>query len=305
MTTDKNTTDKTAAEPVTTKETTHHTIQLTKANLAVVAAASTDETRTLLTGLHVMPDGSTVATDGRWLLACSPCLQDGFECAPDSPGSAPPVTIPLHAVNHIKKLIPRNMVEIDQAALEIDTAINTKTFPVPPDADPAAEPNISTSTEHSLTLSTCQLKHNIKHAITVPAIENTSFSREYPHWQQVMPPPAAPANMVNVVLSIDFLEAMLKAAKSAGLDRDHRDITMEINLTQLSPARSAASPIITRFRLSNQQDLFGIIMPKRSFNDGDNIGPGPMETALRREREKQLKQQWADEQAARKDGDQS
>lgn len=82
---------------------------LSRANLLASNAAATDSTRYALNGLHVDPDGTTVATDGAQLIAVAPCPAD----VQDYPGGSTAdlggdgVTIPTDMVNEAAKSIPK------------------------------------------------------------------------------------------------------------------------------------------------------------------------------------------------------
>jgi hypothetical protein len=62
---------------------------LDKRSFAVVHAASTDETRLVLNGVLIGPDGSTVATDGHILAEISPCTEFDEADFPMREGAAP------------------------------------------------------------------------------------------------------------------------------------------------------------------------------------------------------------------------
>ena len=83
-----------------------------RASFCVALATTKDDPRLPLDCVRIGPDGSTMATDARWLMVVSPC-QERAEEFPDigTPGVDPPETgalVPVELVADVLKAIPKN-----------------------------------------------------------------------------------------------------------------------------------------------------------------------------------------------------
>ncbi len=90
-------------------------MEYTKAHFAVRHAASKDETRYNLNGIHFESDGSTVATDGHVLIHASPAMDPGAtgeaQCS-----NLEAFELQLPQIEKLRKLIPKaGHVDLDPA----------------------------------------------------------------------------------------------------------------------------------------------------------------------------------------------
>ena len=90
---------------------------LSKANIHVMDVAAGGEEGDVLGGVHIAGDGTTVASNGRMMMAVEPVPEESYfpiEERAEVPEDG--VTVPLHLMEQVKKNLPREKRAVMQQA---------------------------------------------------------------------------------------------------------------------------------------------------------------------------------------------
>lgn len=211
---------------------------LSKDNLAVAAFASKDETRLSLGGVYVEPDGTTVATNGRYLATVGPCHADRKDF-PDIPGMNPETTTP--GEQSLKAFVlPADDAKAIAKALPKGRTINTLPILAHAVVDVA----------HS--------NENGTYRIGVTDLERPQIFQgrkvegEFPDYRQVLPK-GDPAWIVG--LSAAYLKDIAATALSLGVK--HLKVEgFETDANSVKPVRFTGTT-------GSGQDFYVVLMPAR------------------------------------------
>ena len=154
-------------------------IEVKQSALAIIHAASTDETRPVLNGINITDTGVCVATDGRMIAIC-----------------ADPETDTLIEENDMNAC----RLDVKRFKQVLDSAPKLR-------GSPAAQLVIELDDEEQATVKVQDGFGLPLLVATVPTPENT-----FPNWRSVMTPPE---NSHRVLVNFQYLEKMLKLAKAA------------------------------------------------------------------------------------------
>ncbi len=99
---------------------------VSKANIMVAGVAASEGTDPELSCVHIAGDGSTVAANGRMMMAVEPVAENSFFPIEEDERASPPeegVSLPLHIIDQVRKNLPRDKRPVmQQAALTKCTA---------------------------------------------------------------------------------------------------------------------------------------------------------------------------------------
>ena len=209
---------------------------ISKAMLAVRHAASTDETRYNLNGIHFRSDTEVEATDGHMLIRASVEAQKSEEFPSvggldrTSEEKISPFVMQLSTVDEIRKAIPKaSRVPILQNAL-IDVNY--------------------TNQNKSVKVHTTDLQNSRE-------IIGKKIEGEYPTTDQAYPDPAR--EELAFYINLCLLERVIKAAKEFGVPKNI--LAAKFYIKKGGPKKRAMAPV--RIELKNDEggELQAVIMP--------------------------------------------
>ena len=213
-------------------------MRLSKRQLAPRHAASTDETRYNLNGIHVRPDGSTEATDGHMLIQVSRYVEDDNEQATSierglSPGCelAKDTIVGLDGVESIRRAMPKRKDSDRSVMVDVEESnLNGSVRVVWPDGECRSEKVVG----------------------------------EYPNTGQVIP--EVSDGDIQFAINLQLLERLTKAVKEFKSEDSGKTLGVKVTIRPASDEDGCGlvlTPI--RFDATNDagEEFLGIIMPMR------------------------------------------
>ena len=212
-----------------------------KAHFAVRHAASTDETRYNLNGLHFRGDGTTEATDGHMLIRIKAATPAYDEHPNGTEGVPEPFILPLEAAHRVAKAIPKRSPSpvLTHAALDVPST------------------NGNGSARFVVT-------DGYNGTGNEQAIEAKKIEGEYPNTDQVIPKDAPFSFCINLTL----LERVIKASKEfggSGKGKDSKGKDSKGNQAHFAKFHVTDNSSPVRITISNPDvgELEAVIMPVR------------------------------------------
>ena len=198
---------------------------LSKANIMVEGIAASTDADPELNCVHIAGDGTTVAANGRMMMAVEPVPEDSFFPIEDQ--DEPPdegVSIPLHLVEQVRKNLPRDKRPVmQQAALTKCTAAKV---------------------EFTTISKTEELK-----------VRGRPLPQQFPRWREVFAEARRSARRTRVCVSRKDLMQMLEAHDKACVDPSGKNVVfMEIG-------GEKDSILLRSINLSTGQHAVGLVSP--------------------------------------------
>ena len=215
-----------------------HNVRLSKRQLAPRHAASTDETRYNLNGVHIKPDGSTEATDGHMLIQVSRYVEDdGEETRSIERGVAlgselsKDTIVTLDGVDSIRRAMPKRKDSDRSVMVDVkESNLNGSVRVVWPDGECRSEKVVG----------------------------------EYPNTGQVIP--EISDGDIQFCVNFQLLERLAKAVKEFKSEDRGKSLAVKVTIRPTS-GEDGCGLVLTpiRFDATNDagEELLGVIMPMR------------------------------------------
>lgn len=198
---------------------------LSKANIAVEGIAATTDADPELSCVHIAGDGTTVAANGRMMMAVEPVAEGSFfpiEERAELPDEG--VSVPLHLIAQLRKILPRDKRPVMQQAAVTEC-----------DGEKIEMTTISKTEERK--------------------VAGRLLSQQFPRWREVFADSRRQARRTRICVSRKDLIQMLEAHDKASFDPSKKNVVfMEIG--------GEHDPILLRsVNLSTGQHAVGIVNP--------------------------------------------
>ncbi len=215
---------------------------LSKANIMVEGIAASTDADPELNCVHIAGDGTTVAANGRMMMAVEPVPKDSFFPIEDQ--DEPPdegVSIPLHLVEQVRKNLPRDKRPVMQQAA------------------------ITKCSEDRIEITTISKTDQ-------RTVSGRPLLQQFPRWREVFAEARRSARRTRVCVSRKDLMQMLEAHDKACVDPSGKNVVfMEIG--------GECDPMLLRsVNLATGQHAVGIVNPMDT--GGGWIKEDPWETEL-------------------------
>lgn len=215
---------------------------LSKANITVEGIAATTDADPPLNCIHIAKDGTTVAANGRMMMAVEPVAENSFfpiEERAELPEEG--VSVPLHLIAQLRKNLPRDKRPVMQQAA------------------------VTKCTREKIEMTTISKTEERK-------VAGRLLTQEFPRWRGVFAETRRRARRTRVCVSRKDLMQMLEAHDKACVDPSGKNVVfMEIGGEQ--------DPMLLRsVNLATGQHAVGIVNPIDT--GGMWIDEDPWETEL-------------------------